>query len=40
MIGAASRVLEHAGGKILAETRGGTGVLTFNHPERRNAMTL
>jgi enoyl-CoA hydratase len=31
---------EHAGGKILAETRGNIGVLTFNHPERRNAMTL
>src|SRR3954465_13712418 len=26
--------------KILAEVEGGIGWLTFNHPERRNAMSM
>lgn len=30
----------HAGGKILQSTSAGVGVITFNNPEKRNAMSL
>ena len=31
---------EHAGGKMLAARDGGIGLITFNQPEKRNAMSL
>ncbi len=31
---------EHAGGKLLASVADGVGLLTFNQPERRNAMSV
>src|SRR5215212_1498515 len=30
----------HAGGKILQSVRDGIGIITFNNPEKRNAMSL
>src|ERR1043166_5968271 len=30
----------HAGGKILQAVDDGVGVITFNNPEKRNAMSL
>src|SRR4051794_30824657 len=30
----------HADGKILQSVAGGVGVITFNNPEKRNAMSL
>lgn len=30
----------HAGGKVLAGVREGVGVITFNQPEKRNAMSV
>jgi enoyl-CoA hydratase/carnithine racemase len=30
----------HAGGKMLAASAGGIGVVTFNQPEKRNAMSV
>src|SRR5882762_11522051 len=30
----------YAGGKILQEVTDGVGVITFNNPEKRNAMSL
>jgi enoyl-CoA hydratase/carnithine racemase len=32
--------MELAGGKILAEAAGGIGTVTFNNPDKRNAMSL
>ena len=38
---AQDRVLQSLGtGRILGEVREGIGWITFNHPERRNAMSL
>lgn len=31
---------QHAGGKILAEVKDGVGRITFNQPEKRNAMSV
>jgi enoyl-CoA hydratase/carnithine racemase len=31
---------EYAGGKMLAEVEGGVGLITFNQPEKRNAMSV
>lgn len=31
---------EYAGGKMLAAAEGGVGLVTFNQPEKRNAMSL
>jgi enoyl-CoA hydratase/carnithine racemase len=31
---------EYAGGKMLAATEGGVGLVTFNQPEKRNAMSI
>ena len=33
-------VREFAGGKILAATGDGVGVVTFNQPEKHNAMSV
>ena len=30
----------HADGKILQSVRDGVGVITFNNPDKRNAMSL
>ena len=30
----------YAGGKMLAATEGGVGLITFNQPEKRNAMSI
>ncbi|MDE2582122.1 MAG: enoyl-CoA hydratase/isomerase family protein [Rhodospirillales bacterium] len=38
MIGAATR--DYAGGKMLASAEGGVGLVTFNQPEKRNAMSI
>lgn len=32
--------MEHAGGKLLAEVSEGIGTITFNQPEKRNAMSV
>ena len=32
--------IEHAGGKILGTVAGGVGTITFNQPEKRNAMSV
>ncbi|HUC19481.1 MAG TPA: enoyl-CoA hydratase [Acetobacteraceae bacterium] len=32
--------MEYAGGKMLAEVSEGVGVVTFNQPEKRNAMSV
>jgi len=32
--------MQHAGGKMLAEIADGIGTITFNNPEKRNAMSL
>jgi enoyl-CoA hydratase len=34
------QVREHAGGKILSATGDGVGVVTFNQPEKHNAMSV
>ena len=31
---------EYAGGKMLAAKDGGVGYITFNQPEKRNAMSV
>ncbi|MGH7042904.1 MAG: enoyl-CoA hydratase [Acetobacteraceae bacterium] len=31
---------EYAGGKMLASSEGGVGLITFNQPEKRNAMSI
>jgi enoyl-CoA hydratase/carnithine racemase len=31
---------EFAGGRVLAEENGGVGLITFNQPEKRNAMSV
>ena len=31
---------EHAGGKMLSEVDAGVGLITFNQPEKRNAMSV
>src|SRR5579863_7906420 len=37
-VGVATR--EYAGGKMLAAKEDGVGLVTFNQPEKRNAMSL
>ncbi|MDA8049388.1 MAG: enoyl-CoA hydratase [Rhodospirillales bacterium] len=32
--------MQHAGGKMLAEIADGIGLITFNQPEKRNAMSV
>jgi enoyl-CoA hydratase/carnithine racemase len=32
--------MEHAGGKMLASNQDGVGVITFNQPEKHNAMSV
>ena len=32
--------MAYAGGKMLAEVDSGIGLITFNNPERRNAMSV
>lgn len=32
--------MQHAGGKMLAEAAGGIALITFNQPEKRNAMSV
>src|SRR5579875_413126 len=32
--------MEYAGGKMLAEVSEGVGLVTFNQPEKRNAMSV
>ena len=32
--------MEYAGGKVLASVRDGVGLLTFNQPEKRNAISV
>ena len=34
------QVRRYADGKMLAETQGAIGIVTFNHPERLNAMSI
>ncbi len=31
---------QYAGGKMLAAVRDGVGVVTFNQPEKRNAISI
>ncbi|MBV9757378.1 MAG: enoyl-CoA hydratase/isomerase family protein, partial [Alphaproteobacteria bacterium] len=31
---------QYAGGKMLAESDDGVGLITFNQPEKRNAMSV
>ena len=38
--GSTSQRTEFAGGKMLAEVSEGVGLLTFNQPEKRNAMSV
>ncbi|HEX5327171.1 MAG TPA: enoyl-CoA hydratase-related protein, partial [Acetobacteraceae bacterium] len=38
VIGTANR--EYAGGKMLAAKDDGVGLITFNQPEKRNAMSI
>ena len=33
-------VTEFANGRMLAERDGGVGIITFNQPEKRNAMSI
>lgn len=33
-------IVSFAEGRMLAELRGGVGIVTFNHPEKHNAMTV
>ena len=40
MDGAARGVTEYAGGKMLADLTDGVGRITFNQPEKRNAMSV
>jgi len=35
-----TRVVSHAGGSILEQTVSGVGIVTFNNPDKRNAMSL
>ncbi len=35
-----SIAMEHASGKMLAAVRDGVGLITFNQPEKRNAMSV
>ncbi len=37
---AAAPAREYAGGKMLAATQDGVGLITFNQPEKRNAMSI
>ena len=36
----ACRPTEYASGKMLAQPRAGVGRITFNQPEKRNAMSV
>ncbi|MBU6497264.1 MAG: enoyl-CoA hydratase/isomerase family protein [Rhodospirillales bacterium] len=35
-----SAIASFAEGRMLAETHGGVGIVTFNHPEKHNAITV
>jgi enoyl-CoA hydratase/carnithine racemase len=40
MLDTPKRQKSHADGKILQEIAGGVGIITFNNPDKRNAMSL